>query len=307
MKTSTILLLGAGVGALVLLTKARKAGVGDDDMLVPPPGRTITSSGQVLGGLGLETRFIDSYDANPSQYRRQVINDMVPGLGRPQPGAGRAFSFGAGIAKLNKDREEAAAREKARLAEKQRQIEMEALAQRKVNETLAAIQKKAEEDMIAQQKAEEGRQAAAANAEAERQAAIKAADALRWQTTMAQQDQTLYSQASGASSSTPAGRSNYDQAKQAYDAVQAAREQASMSQASSDTGYGRTSDDSGYGSTQQVTEEGAPQIPERITQVQTPAAQVLPQEAAPAPTGNSKVGLIVGGGVLAAIAAALAS
>lgn len=287
MKTSTLLLLGAGVGALVLLAKARKTGMGDDDMLVPPPGRTITASGQVLGGLGLETRFVDSYDANPSQYRRRVINDLEVGLGRPSGTASKRTYFSA-ITTQNKQKAEAAAQEKARLQEEQRKKEMETLAQQKVNETLLSIQKKAEEDMAAQQKAEAERQAAVVNAEANKP--------IQWQGGPASYNGLR-----------PPVQSNYDQAKQAYDAVQAAREQASMSQASSDTGYGRTSDDSGYGSTQQVTEEGAPQIPERITQVQTPAAQVLPQEAAPAPTGNSKVGLIVGGGVLAAIAAALAS
>ena len=106
----------------------------------------------------------------------------------------------------------------------------------------------------------------------------------------------------------PKPPTNFDQAKQAYDAMAAAREQASMSQASSDTGYGRTSDDSGYGATQQVTEEGAPKLPERVASVQTPAA-VMVQPVAPVPaaaSGDSKVGLLVGGGVLAAIAAAMA-
>ncbi len=85
-----------------------------------------------------------------------------------------------------------------------------------------------------------------------------------------------------------------------YDATKAAAEQASMSQASSD---------SGYGPTQTVTEEGTTPLPETVASVQTPSATIDPGYAPPAaaPSGNSKVGIVVGGGILAAIAAAVMS
>jgi hypothetical protein len=51
----------------------------DDHMLLPPPGQTITASGQVLGGLG---RNIDAFDAAPYQYRSAPQNDFNPsGIG----------------------------------------------------------------------------------------------------------------------------------------------------------------------------------------------------------------------------------
>lgn len=85
-----------------------------------------------------------------------------------------------------------------------------------------------------------------------------------------------------------------------YDATKAAAEQASMS---------RAYDDSGYGTTQTVTEEGSTPLPENVASVQTPSATVDPGYAPPAasPSGDGKVGMVVGGGILAAIAAALMS
>jgi hypothetical protein len=49
------------------------------------------------------------------------------------------------------------------------------------------------------------------------------------------------------------------------------------------------------------------QMPERITSVQTPSAIMLPEMKPAKPAGDSKVGLLVGGGVLAAIAAGIMS
>jgi hypothetical protein len=335
MKTSHLVAAGVIVGALILIAKSRKGGVGDGDMLVPPPGRTLTASGQVLGALGLETRFIDSYDANPSQYNRSPQNDFVPGLGafikssRPSPGAGRS-AFGKLFGKSSADAKAKVEAETAKKAKEAAELRMAEVAQQKVNETLLAIQKRAEEEAaaaqgitvappVAEEEAGNGKwgivMMQARNVGAipywvarkgagtmTHDEATKAAFA---KTAEAKKEKSAY-QMPVNTDKHPA--STYDQAKQAYDVVQAAREQESMSQASSDTGYGQTSNDTGYGATQQVTEEGAPQIPEQVSQVQTPSAQMLPQEAAPAaPSGNSKVGLIVGGGVLAAIAAAMAS
>lgn len=55
--------------------RAMIPGMGDDDdhLLLPPPGRTLSASGQVLGGLGYH---FDAYDAAPSQYRRDEFNDL---------------------------------------------------------------------------------------------------------------------------------------------------------------------------------------------------------------------------------------
>jgi hypothetical protein len=306
MKTSTLLAIGA-VGALILVAKSRKPGLGDADMLMPPPGRTVTASGQVLGGLGLLTTYQDAYDAAPSQYNMTPRNDFVPGLGRDwgdcyndfprQPQVGdtcvyivrgvRRFMIlkyiGPGGRNMPSTQwVDDTARQEAenRFQALQKQIEAQAVAaraaaQEQVNTTLAAIQKQADEEMA--------RQAAAA--EAERQAEIQRRSSAL---TSAAQPRIVHQQTN-------------------YDAAKAAAEQASMSQASSDTGYGRTSDDSGYGSTQQVTEEGAPKMPERIASVQTPSAIMLPEAKPAKPAGDSKVGLLVGGGVLAAIAAAFAS
>jgi hypothetical protein len=97
-------------------------------------------------------------------------------------------------------------------------------------------------------------------------------------------------------------KSTYDQAKYAYDVNQAAREQASMSQAQDDSGYGSTSKD-----------DGTAPIPERVASVQTPSAVMeqapayVPPAAPSTASGDGKVGLLVGGGVLAAIAAAVMS
>ena len=81
MKKNQAIVLGAclvgGFVAYQMLKKTRP-GVGDD-LLLPPPGRTVTASGQVLGDLGE-----DVFSAGPSQYRRDAVNDFVPdvaGLG----------------------------------------------------------------------------------------------------------------------------------------------------------------------------------------------------------------------------------
>lgn len=65
----------------------------DDHMLLPPPGRTITASGQVLGGLG---KNIDAFDAAPYQYSSTPQNDFNPSgigdLGRGLKSVTRAVS-----------------------------------------------------------------------------------------------------------------------------------------------------------------------------------------------------------------------
>lgn len=260
MKTSTLITAGVIVGALVLIAK-RRSGLGED-MLVPPPGRTITADGSVIGSLGMH---IDAYDATPAQYRRSVVNDLG--------------AFMSSSSKLSKQKSDEAAKAKAAEQKKLDEEKMATIAQQKVNETLLAIQKKAEEDMAAQQKAEQERIAAEQKAKAQ-------AEWLAEQRRRAEQEKIV--------------QTNYDAAKAAF-------EQASMSRPSDDSGFGPTSDDSGYGTTQQVTEEGAPKIPERVAAVQTPAATMLPPGLEKKTTGDSKVGLVVGGGILAAIAAAMAT
>jgi flagellar biosynthesis GTPase FlhF len=287
MKTSTLLAIGA-VGALILLAKSRKSGLGEADMLLPPPGRTVTASGQVLGSLGAFSIGQHSTATKLSVGQTKVEGDTcyIVRPGRPasftrDKNGPRSTPAGDPFWEYDAAATEAL---RARQAETRR-IETEALAQKAVNATIAAIQKRAEDEMAAQAKAEQERQAAAQKAEQDRQAA--AVKVTQEQATLAAAAKPIVHQ-----------QTNYDAAKRAYDAEAAAREQASMSQATNDTGYGAT---------QQVTEEGAPQMPERIASVQTPAAIMLPEAKAAAPSGNTKVGLLVGGGVLAAIAAAIAS
>lgn len=72
--------IGAQVAASsVSSIAAMIPGIGDvnDVLLLPPSGRTVSKSGQVLGNLGER---IDVYDAAPQQYRSDVINDMMPGF-----------------------------------------------------------------------------------------------------------------------------------------------------------------------------------------------------------------------------------
>lgn len=400
MKTSTIVLIGAGVGALILLSKTRKAGVGDD-MLVPPTGRTLTSGGQVLGELGLETRFIDSYDASPSQYNSTPQNDFVPGI----HGLGKKLkkvvhNVTSPVTKVLMKPINLISRSKmmkvlsvvdpiafsTRLAASTVKIAVRTISnpaagfkmmtngvksftvrplqqtgmvlgiikppKQKVSEGEVEYQD-AEGNPIA--KADYDKMATVSKASVPVQASTYKGYNI-WTTakptggtlylinykpednstegaydTMAEAQAAIDAVAVPMDSPAnpyptgllpvpqPPPASTYNQAKQAYDVMAAAREQASMSQASSDSGYGATSSDSGYGATssdsgqpQQATEEGSPKLPERVAQVQTPAAQILPPEqapppAAPASSGNAKVGVLVGGGVLAAIAAALAT
>lgn len=338
-------------------------GIGSD-MLLPPPGRTVTASGQVLGDLGREWGSVGTR-LPPSGVVGDTCTYTVRGVSRPYY-VSRINTTRAGSSpawELDTVREQREKQEADRYATLQRQIDAQATAarvaaQEQVNATLAAIQKRADEDMAAQAKAEQ-EQAPPVSLEKKDFASpvwgvervyhvypkvvgyqIPEEDSWNvWKVSHGKGTMTLTEARGEASSRISQAKteyfankaasekkraeklqaqqkyeqetgqpSTYEQAKQAYDAVQAAREQASMSQASSDTGYGQTSNDTGYGATQQVTEEGAPKLPEQISQVQTPSAQMLPQQApAAAPTGNSKVGLIVGGGVLAAIAAAMAS
>jgi hypothetical protein len=388
MKTSHLVAAGVVVGALILIAKSRKQSMGDDDMLVPPPGRTLTASGQVLGGLGLETRFIDSYDACPYQYNRTPQNDFVPGINGFGSSLKKAVSGGAkvvskgfssigkGVAKVTALPSKVFNTKALKIASVMSgQMLMSRLAASTVKIVGRTISNPSAGFKMATRglksftitplkqsgmvlgiikppkpieepgggveyqdangnpisKADYDKMEAAAKASVPAKATDYKGYGI-W-TIVKPEGGTLYlinyraedNSTEGAYDTMAAAQaaidavvvpdvpqyqsseprpmppaSNYDQAKQAYDVMAAAREQASMSQASSDTGYGPT---------QQVTEEGAPQIPERIAQVQSPAAQMLPPqaEAAPAPSGNAKVGVLVGGGVLAAIAAALAT
>ncbi len=71
-----------GIGAYLLTKhlgdKVLKPGSVGDDLMLPPPGLTVTKSGRVLNGLGDN---YDAFDAAPYQYRSTVINDLT-GLGR---------------------------------------------------------------------------------------------------------------------------------------------------------------------------------------------------------------------------------
>jgi hypothetical protein len=206
MKTSTLLIAAGAVGVLYMLAKS-KQGLGDDDMLMPPTGRTVTASGQVLGDLG--------------GFGRKYVPKGGGATGNASDKHKKALA--AATAAKNKEAED------TRIA---------ALAQQKVNETLAAIQKQADEEMARQ---EQERQAAAEKAEAERQ-------------------------------------------------VQAeAERQAEIERRSAEL------------------QSQAQQMPERITSIQTPAAIMLPEAKPEKPAGDSKVGFLVGGGVLAAIAAGIMS
>jgi hypothetical protein len=183
MKTSTLLIAAGTVGALILLAKSRKAGMGDGDMLLPPPGLTVTASGQVLGDLGSRV-------------------GMMSNIRKPDKAAAAAAAA-------------AYAASEARFQALQKQVDAQAIAaraaaQEQVNITLAAIQKQADEEMARQAKAEQERQAKVeqerqAKVEQERQSAIQARAA-----AMQQEDAALLAQREQE-------QSNYDAAKAAFE------------------------------------------------------------------------------------------
>jgi hypothetical protein len=316
MKTSHLIAAGVVVGAFILITKSRNGGVGSD-MLVPPRGRTVTAGGQVLGGLG-----IDSYDANPSQYNRTPQNDFVPGLGLSpdfskmgwgvvpiqsrQKGAATLWVARKGAGSLTQNEAVKQALEKNKMrqgtsgimprspAKKQnafgaQKARAEAKQAREKKKQTQAAANKAKADAVKAKKDEADKAKASASSEAERLRIAAIAQQQINETLTAIQD-----------------RANTEMAEQeriALNAEQIAREQESISAASDDSGYGSTSSDSGYG----PTEDGAAPIPERVAEVQTQDTTVLPPQDAPAEGGDTKVGLLVGGGILAAIAAALAT
>jgi hypothetical protein len=107
-----------------------------------------------------------------------------------------------------------------------------------------------------------------------------------------------------------------------YTPEQAAAEEASMTAASDDSGYGNTSvytptssgsSSSTYSAEQAAAEEAsirdpdqASAMPENVVSVETPSAEVLPEEMIMVEEPKKTSGLVVGGGILAAIAAGFA-
>ena len=68
------------IGAYLLYKNMNPPAAVGDDLMLPPSGKTVTASGQTVGGLGYLNRNIPVYDAAPYQYRSAPINDFVPGM-----------------------------------------------------------------------------------------------------------------------------------------------------------------------------------------------------------------------------------
>lgn len=341
-------------------------GIGDD-LLLPSEGRTVTASGQVLNGLGMVTSYQDAYDATPSQYRRDAINDFVPGIGD----LGR-FSFKRSVGNVARAVVKApsiiakAPATLLRTAAGTIMVVADAAAKPtlkniiRLPERLVSTASKGLISVVIPSKPKKeavpgggGVSYVDANGnpitewqyntllKASQDAAPKVAVVYKgftiWTTakpdggvsylvnyneaanTMEGAYSTM-SEAQGAiDSSIPGGsyppapaQTNIAVAKRSYDIAQAEREASSITsgKTSDDYGSSTTSDDSGYGKAQTVTEDGSPTIPEKIAFVQAPSAQMLPSPAPSAPEtkkGNTAVGVVVGGGILAAIAAAAMS
>jgi hypothetical protein len=396
MKKQALVLGACVVGGIIAykMLKKTQPGVGDD-LLVPPPGRTVTASGQVLGDLGLETTYQDVFAAGPSQYRRDAVNDFMPGI----QGLG-----GFNLKKATKSMSKAVQKAPANIAKgvtktlkvtapfnpvlfganmvlntakigikmisdpkagfkmagrglksftitPLKQVGMvvgvvkppeqkvatggaeyqdangKPISKADYDKLMAAAQqsipKKAEDykgyaiwtvvkvnegggvlyliNYDPAQNACEG----AYDSMAETKAAIDAVVA----PPEIQAPPTI-SPPTTQAPVTSAPPTTYQAAQNRYTAEQAAREQASISAARDESGYGTTSNDTGYGNTSntefQEAPQGAPALPEQVAQVQTPSAQMLPEEMPGEATkkGNTAVGVVVGGGILAAIAAA---
>lgn len=347
-----------------------------DDLLLPSEGRTITASGQVLNGLGMMTTYQGAYDATPSQYRRDVVNDLVPGIG----GFGKSFKKAVSnvvhavvqapkvIAKAPATLLKTVSNAVlvvANVAAKPTLKNIIRLPERLVGTTLKGLVSVVIPSKPKKDSASDGGVAyldAEGNpiTEAQYNALLKAAQDAAPKMAVAYKGFTIWTTAKpeggvlylvnyneaantmeGAYSTmgeaqaaidsvvappviTPVAPSviappaqspppsNYEATKRNYDIMQAEREAASIQSGTTSDDYGSstTSDDSGYGRAQTVTEEGAPALPERITSMQAPSAQMLPPPSPAVPEtkkGNTAVGVVVGGGILAAIAAAALS
>lgn len=341
-----------------------------DDLLLPPPGRTVTADGQVLDGLGYN---IDAYDAAPYQYRRDPVNDLGD-LGRSlRRTISRAVSapikavqkvadvavkvtnpvlkplaplnpvlLGARVA-LSTTRIAAKAMSNPsgafkKLTSNVKSFTITPLMQAgmivgvvkppKVEQAAGGTPVYQDADGKPITKEDYDRLVAAAEAAKPKKAkdykgyTIWTAGKINEQT--GKSEGVLYlinydpaaNAAEGAYETMTAAEYAIDQVvaptvpalpstQNRYSVEQAAAEMASIRPPSDDTGIGPAADDSGFGPSS--SDSGLPALPERVQQIDTPAAVMLPPQAAPQAreaTGNKAVGALVGGGIIAAIAAA---